>query len=87
MHFTNVTVILRPIELVPCVLWVVSVLHYVFRDGEENNLIKLGYIWTILHSLQLTLRLISVGIASKAQFHQMKIGSTQLESVTKSLVK
>lgn len=44
MHFANVTVILRQIELVPCVLWVGSVLHYVFRDGEENHLMKLGYI-------------------------------------------
>lgn len=44
MHYSNVTVILSQIELVPSVLWIVTILFYVFRGWEEKHLIKLGYI-------------------------------------------
>lgn len=58
MDYSNVTVILSQIELVPSVLWIVTILYYVFRDWEENHLLKLGYICAMLHSLKLTLRLV-----------------------------
>lgn len=41
MHYSNVTVILSQIELVPSVLWIVTILYYVFRDWEEKSFNKI----------------------------------------------